>query len=157
VGARERTVRGWGGGERHGVDEIACGELRREPQERAREGGRPPDMGKEGLGSESGGGRAARVGSDEGGGSNDRKTFAEYARRPRESSSVGEVEVMLVGFPEQKWIQGEGSDGVKAERVSWKESWRAGVTGREARRRNLAAARGPQKGSMGTGGLGAKV
>jgi len=48
VGARERTVRGRGGGERHGVDEIGCGELRREPHERAREGGRPPDMGGDG-------------------------------------------------------------------------------------------------------------
>jgi len=38
VGVRERTVRGHGGGERHRVDEIGCGELRREPHERAREG-----------------------------------------------------------------------------------------------------------------------
>jgi len=37
VGALERTVRGLGGGERHGVDEIGCGELRRELHERARE------------------------------------------------------------------------------------------------------------------------
>jgi len=49
VGACERTVRGQGGGESHAVDEIRCGELRREPHERAREGGRPPDMGEEGL------------------------------------------------------------------------------------------------------------
>jgi len=73
VGAGERTVRGWGGGERHGVDAIGCGELRREPHERAREGARPPDMGGDGLGSEGGGGRAERVGRHEGGGSNDGK------------------------------------------------------------------------------------
>jgi len=98
VGARERTVRGRGGGERHGVDEIGCGELRREPHERAREGGRPPDMGGDGLGSESGGGRAEHVGRDEGGGSNDGKMSAESARGLRESRSVGEAEVMFVGF-----------------------------------------------------------
>jgi len=98
VGARKRTVRGRGGGERHGVDEIGCGELRREPHERARERGRPPDMGGDRLGSEGGGGRAERVRRDEGGGSNDGKTSAEYARGLRESRSVGEVEVMLVGF-----------------------------------------------------------
>jgi len=98
VGALELTVRGRGGGERHGVDEIGCGELRREPHERAREGGRPPDMGGAGLGSEGGGGRAERVERDEGRGNNDRKTSAEYARGLWESRSVGEAEVMLVGF-----------------------------------------------------------
>ena len=98
MGAHERTVRGPGGGERHGVDEIACGELRREPHERAREGGRPPDMGGDRLGSEGGGGRAEHVERDEGGGSNDGKTSAEYARGLRESRSVGDAEVMLVGF-----------------------------------------------------------
>jgi len=98
VGARERSVRGRGGGERHGVDEIGCGELRREPHERAREGGHPPDMGGDGLGSEGGGGRAERVERDEGRGSQDGKTSAEYARELRESRSVGEAEVMLVGF-----------------------------------------------------------
>ena len=98
VGARERTVRGRGGGERHGVDEIGCGELRREPHERAREGGRPPDTGGDGLGSEDGGGRAEHVGRDEGGGSNDGKTSAQYTRGLRESRSVGEAKVMLVGF-----------------------------------------------------------
>jgi len=66
VGAHERTVRGRGGGNRHGVDEIECGELRRGPPERAREGGRLPDMGEDGLGSEGGGGRAEPVGRDEG-------------------------------------------------------------------------------------------
>ena len=55
-------------------------------------------MGGDGLGSEGGAGRAERVGRDEGGGSNDRKTAAEYARGLSESRSVGEVEVMLVGF-----------------------------------------------------------
>ena len=58
---------------------------------------------------------------------------------------------------DEKWIQGEVSDGVKGERVSWKESWWAGVSGREAGRRDVAAARLAQKGSMGTGVLGAKV
>jgi len=86
--ARERTLRGRGAGGRHGVDERGCGELRREPDERAREGGRPPDMGGDGLGSESGGGRAERVERDEGGGTNDGKTSAEYARGLRESRSV---------------------------------------------------------------------
>ena len=98
MGACERTVRGWGGGERHAVDEIGCGELRREPHERAREGGHTPDMGGDGLGSEGGGGRAVRVGREEGGRSNDGKTSAEYARGLRESKSVGEVEMMFVGF-----------------------------------------------------------
>jgi len=98
VGARERTVRGRGGSERYGVDEIGCGELRREPHDRAREGGGPPDMGGDGLGSAGGGGRAERVGRDQGRGSNDGKTSAEYARGLRESRSVGEAEVMLVEF-----------------------------------------------------------
>ena len=98
MGARELTVRGRGSGERHGVYEIGCGELRREPHERAREGGGPPDMGEEELGSEGGGGRAEHIGRDEGGGSNDGKMSAEYAKALRESGSVGEVEVMLVEF-----------------------------------------------------------
>ena len=62
MGARERTVRGRGGGERHGVDEIGYGELRTEPHERAREGGRPPDMGGDGLGSAGGGGKLKVLG-----------------------------------------------------------------------------------------------
>ena len=98
VGAPERTVRGQRGGERHGVDEIGCGELRREPYERARERGHPPDMGGDGPGSEGGGGRAARVGWDESGGTNDGKTSAKYARKLRESRSMGQEELMLVGF-----------------------------------------------------------
>jgi len=55
-------------------------------------------MGEEGLGSEGGGGRDECIGRDEGGGSNDGKTSAEYARGLRESRSVGEAEVILVGF-----------------------------------------------------------
>jgi len=102
VGAPERTVRGRGGGEWNGVDEIGCGELRREPHERAREGGRAPDMGGDGLGSEGGGGRAERVGWDEGRVSNDGKTSVKYARGLMESRSVGEVKVMLVGFRMRK-------------------------------------------------------
>jgi len=98
VGARKRTLRGRGGGNRHGVDEIECGELRREPPKRAREGGCLLDMGEDGLGSEGGGGGAERVGRDEGGGSNDGKSSAEYARELKESRSVGEAQVMLVGF-----------------------------------------------------------
>jgi len=98
VGARERTVRGQGGGERDGVDETGCGGLRKEPHKRAGEGGGPPDMGEERLGSEGGGGRAERIGRDEGGGSNDGETSAKYARGLRESGSVAEAKVMLVGF-----------------------------------------------------------
>ena len=97
VGARERTVRGRGDGEKHGVDKIGCGELRRERHERAREGGGTPKMEEVGLGSEGGEGMAERIGRDEGGGSYDGKTSAEYARELRESGSVGEAEVMLVG------------------------------------------------------------
>ena len=100
VVARARTVRGRGHGKWHGVDEIGCGELRREQHERAREGRRPPDLGGDGLGSEGEGGRVERVGRDEGRGSNDGKMSAEYARGLIESRSVGEAEVMLVGF----WI-----------------------------------------------------
>jgi len=98
VGACEWTIRGRGGGETHGVDEIGCGKLKRAPHERAREGGRPPDMAGDGRGSQGGGGRAECVGRDEGGGSNDGKTSARYARGLRESRSVAEAEVILVGF-----------------------------------------------------------
>ena len=66
--------------------------------------------------------------------------------------SGGDVGVV----PDEKWIQGEVSDGVKGERVSWKESWRAGVSGGDAGRTDVAAARRPQKGSMRMGALGAK-
>ena len=92
------TVWGGGGGERHEVDEIGCGELRREPHERAREGGLLPDMGEDRLGSEGGRGRAEWVGRDGHGGSNDGKTSAEYPRGLRESGYVGEAEVILVVF-----------------------------------------------------------
>ena len=98
MGAHERTVRGRGGGERHGVNETGCGGLRREPHKRTREGGGPPDMGEEGLGSEGGGGRGERIGRDEGGRSNEGKTSTEYGRALRESGSVGEAEVGLVEF-----------------------------------------------------------
>ena len=98
MGAHQWTVRSWGGGERHGVDEIGCGELRRELHERARDGGSPPDMGGDSLGSEDRGGRGKPVGRDEGRGSNDGKTSAEYVRGLKESRSVGEAEVMFVGF-----------------------------------------------------------
>ena len=57
------------------------------------------------------------------------------------------------GVPDQKWIQGELSDAVKGERVSWKESYWACVSGREAGRSGVAGTRCPQKGSMGTGAL----
>jgi len=63
-------------------------------------------MGEEGLGSEGGGGRAERIRRDEGGGSNDGKTSSEYARGPRESRSVGEAEVMLVGFQMRNGFRG---------------------------------------------------
>ena len=88
MGAHERTVSGWGGGERHGADEIGCGELRREPHERVRDRGGPPDMEEEGLGSERGGGMAESIARDEGRGSNDGKTSTEYGRGLRESGSV---------------------------------------------------------------------
>jgi len=113
VGARKRTVRGRGGSERYGVDEIGYGELRREPHERAREEGGPPDMGEEGLGSEGGGGRAEQIERDKGGGSNDGKTSAEYARGLRESGSVGEAEVILVGFRMRNGIRKRLLTGLK--------------------------------------------
>jgi len=129
VGARERTVRGRGGGERHGVDEIGCGELRRELHERAREGGRPPDMGENGLASEAGGGRAERVGRDEGGGSNDGKTSAEYARGLRESRSVGEAEVILVGFRMRNGFREMLVTGLKQIRYHGKKAGGRGYLG----------------------------
>jgi len=55
-------------------------------------------MGGDGLGSEGGEGRADRVGRDEGRGSKDGKRSAKYARGLRKSRSVGEAEVMVVGF-----------------------------------------------------------
>jgi len=67
-------------------------------------------------------------------------------------SSEGDVG----GVPDEKWIQGEISDGVKGERVSWKESWWARVSGGEAQRRDVPAIRRPQKACMGTGVLEAK-
>jgi len=55
-------------------------------------------MGEEGLRSEGGGGKAEHIGRHDREGSNDGKTSADYARGLRESGSVGEVEVLLVGF-----------------------------------------------------------
>ena len=69
----------------------------------------------------------------------------------------GRSEGDVGGVPDEKWIQGEVSDAVNGDWVSWNESWRAGVSGREARTRDVAATRRPQKGSMGTGPLGGKV
>jgi len=135
VGALERTVRGLGGGERHGVDEIGCGELRREPYDRARQGGHPLDMGGDRLGSEGGGGRAERVESDEGGGSNDGKTSAEYASELRESRSVGEAEVMLVGFRMRNGFRERLVTGLKERGYHGKTSggrgYRGGRPGRQ--------------------------
>jgi len=50
------------------------------------------------LESEGGGGRAEHLLRGEGGGSNDGKRSAKYARGLRESGSMGEAGVMLVGF-----------------------------------------------------------
>jgi len=41
----------------------------------------------------------------------------------------GRSEGDVGGVPDEKWIQGKVSDGVKEERVSWKESWRGGYPG----------------------------
>jgi len=154
-GTRKRTLRGQGGGVRHGVDEIGCGELRREPHERARQGGSPPDMPAEGLGSQGGGGRAERNGRDEGGGSKDGKTSTEYARGLRESGSVGEAEVIFLEFWIRNGFRVRLVTGLKESRYHGKKArWRA-YQG-EAGRRDRPATRRPQKGSMGIGALGAK-
>jgi len=129
VGACAQTVRGRGGVKRHGVDEIGSGELRREPHEMAREGGRPPDMGGDGLGSEGGGGRAERVGRDEGGGSHDGKTSAEYARGLRESTSVGEADVMLVEFRMRNGFQERLVTGLKERGYYGKKAGGRGYRG----------------------------
>jgi len=129
VGARGPTVRGRGGGERHGVDEIGCGELRRRPHKRAREGGRPPDMGGDWLGSEGGGERGERVGRDEGGGSNDGKMSAEYARGLREFRSVGEAEVMWLGFQMRNGFRERLVTGLKESGYHGKKAGRWGYRG----------------------------
>jgi len=72
--------------------------VRREPYKGARERGHLPDMGEDGWGREDGGGRAECLGRDECRRSNGRNMSAEYARGLRESGSLGEAEVMLVGF-----------------------------------------------------------
>jgi len=114
---------------RHGVDEIGCGELRRERHERAREGGRPPDMGRDGLRSEGGGGRAERVGRDEGGGSNDGKTSAEYPRGLRESRSVEEAEGMLVGCRMRNGFRESSVTGLKERGYHGKKAGGRGYRG----------------------------
>ena len=76
MGAHEWTFRDSGGGKRLGVYEIGCGELRREPHERAREGGRPPDTEEDRAEEQGGGAGAERVGRDMSRGSNDVKTSA---------------------------------------------------------------------------------
>ena len=129
VGARAWAVRSWGGGERQGVDEIGCGELRREPHKRAREGGRPPDMGGDGLGSEGGAGRAERVGSDVGGKSNAGKTWAEYVRGLRESRSLREVEVMLVWFRMRNGFRARLVTGLKERGYHGKKAGGRGYRG----------------------------
>ena len=129
MGAHEWTVRGRGGGETHGVDEIGCGELRRAPHEMAREGGRPPDIEGDWPGSQGGGGRAERVGRDDGGGSNDGKTSARYARGLRESRSVGEAEVMLVGFQMRNGFRERLVTGLKERGYHGKKSAGRGYRG----------------------------
>jgi len=156
VEARKRTVGGRGGGERHRVDEIACGDLRREPYERATEGGGSLDIGEEGLGSEGGGGKAERIGRDEGGGSNDGKSCAEYVTGLRESGSVGEAEVMLVVFRMRNGFRERLVTGLKEREYHGRKAGRRAYREGEAGRRDVAATRRPQKGSMGTGALGAK-
>jgi len=155
VGASERTVRGRGGGERHGVDDIGCGELRREPHERARERGRLPDMGGDGLGSEGGGGRAERVGRDEGGGRKGGKTSAESTRGLRESRSVGEAEVMLVGFQMRNGFRERLVTGLKERRYHGKKAGGRGYRrgGREERCRGLKMS---AKGQHGNGCIGSE-
>jgi len=129
VEARERNIGGRGSGVRHGVDEIGCGELRREPHERAREGGLPPDVGEDGLGSQGGGGRAERVGRDEGGGTNDGKTSAEYRRGLSQSGSVGEEEVMLVGLRMRNGFRVRLVTGLKERGYHGKKARRQGYRG----------------------------
>jgi len=86
-------------------------------------------MGEERLGSVGRGGRAERIGRDEGSGSNDGKTSAEYVRGLRESGSVAEAEVMLVGFRmrngfRERLVRGlkeSGDDGKKAGGRAYRE------------------------------------
>ena len=124
MGARERAVRGRCSGERHGVDEIEYGGLRREPHEKARERERPRDMGEDGLGSEDGRGRAEHLLREEGGGSNDWKRSAKYARGLRESGSVGEAGVMLLGFRirnefRERLVTGLKKRGYNVKKAGW--------------------------------------
>ena len=157
MGARERTVRGRGGGERHGVDEIGCGELRREPHERARAGGRPLDMGGDGLGSEGGGGRAEHGGRHEGGGSNDGKMSAEYARGLRESTGVGEAEVMLVWFRmrngfRETFVMGLRREGIMERKLAGGGIW-GGDREEKCRGRKTSAKAQHRNGCIGSEGM----
>ena len=129
MGAHEWTVGGWGGGERHAVDKIGCGELRRELHERARQGGRPLDMGGEGLGLKGGGGRAECIGRDEAGGSYEGKRSTEYTRGLRESGRVGEAEVMLVGFRMRNGFRERLVTGLKERGYTGKKAGGRGYQG----------------------------
>ena len=143
--ARERTLRGWGGHERHAVDEIGYGELRREPHKRAREGGGLPDMAEEGLGSEGGGERAEPIGREVGGGSNDGKTSAEYVRALKKSASVGEADVMLVGFRMRNGFRGRLVMGLKERGYQGKKAGGRAYLGRSRKercRRRTTSAKG---------------
>jgi len=86
-------------------------------------------MGGHGLGSEGRGGRAERVETDEGGGSNVRKTSAEYGRGQRESRSVGEAEVMLVGFRMRNGFRERLVTGLKERGYQGKKAGRWGYQG----------------------------
>jgi len=86
-------------------------------------------MGGDGLGSKGGEARAERVGRDEGGGSNDGKTSAEYARGLRESRSVGEAEVMLVAFRMRNGFRGRVVMGLKERGYHEKKAGGRGYQG----------------------------
>jgi len=102
-------------------------ESRTKGQER---GGRPPDMGEDGLGSEGRGGRAERVRRDEGGGCNNGKTSAEYGRGLRESRSMGEAEVMLMGFRMRNGFRERLVTGLKERGYHRKKAGGRGYRGR---------------------------
>jgi len=86
-------------------------------------------MGGDGLGSEGGRGRAEHVGRDMGGGSNNGKTSAEYARGLKESRSVGEAEVMLVGFQMSNGFRERLVTGLKVRGYHGKKAGRWGYRG----------------------------
>ena len=156
MGARERTIRCRGDGERHGVDEIGCGELRREPHERAREGGGPPDMAEEGWELEGGGGMAECIGRDEGRGSNDGKTSAEYVRGRTESGSVGEAEVMLVGFRMRNGFRERLVTGLKERGYHGKKAGGRAYQGGGGRKERCRGRQKSPKGQHGNGCIGSE-